>query len=261
MCGRPKRYRPKFCRPPTYPDLVTDYDPRIVDLYDEDNPAGLDHAFFRALADECQAHEVLDLGCGTGMLTVGLATGDRTVVGVDPSPAMIAFARNRPGAQRVAWVTGDSSSVPRAQFDFALMTSNVAQHISDPDWTRTLSDLRSCMRVGGVLAFDSRNPLARAWDDWDSPGKTSRDTQHGPLVEWMEAELIDDRTVQITAHNLFTRTGDTVTIREALKFRARAEIESDLRAADFDIEAVYSDWSRTPFDDSAQVMVFVARAR
>lgn len=240
---------------------MTDYDPRIVDLYDEDNPEGPDHAFFRALADERRAHVVLDLGCGTGMLTVRLATGNRTVVGVDPSPTMIAFARDRPGAQRAEWVVGDSSSVPRAQFDFAVMTGNVAQHIPDPDWTRTLSDLRSSMSVGGTLAFDSRNPSARAWEGWAAPDRTSRDTQHGPLVEWMYAELVDDRTVQITAHNLFTRTGDTVTIREALKFRSLAEIERDLRAADFDIEAVYGDWFRSPFDDSAPVMVFVARAR
>lgn len=59
-------------------------------------------------------------------------------------------------------------------------------------------------------------------------GTTSRDTQHGPLVEWMDAELVDDRTAQITAHNLFTRTGDTVTIREARLADLQVDSLSDL---------------------------------
>ena len=48
------------------------YDPRIVDLYDLDNPDGPDHDFYRALADSRDARSILDLGCGTGILTVTL---------------------------------------------------------------------------------------------------------------------------------------------------------------------------------------------
>lgn len=241
-------------------DAVGDYDFRLVDLYDEDNPDGPDHEFYRGLADERRAQIVLDLGCGTGILTVTMAADGRTVVGVDPSPAMIAFARGRPGADGVTWVVGDSSVAPREQFDFSIMTGNVAQHIMDGEWGRTLRDLRDRMSLGGTLAFESRNPAARAWEDWASDERSSRQTRHGELVEWMDVACTNDRTVQLSAHNLFTRTGEEVTSSQTLIFRSRAEIEDDLLKAGFDTEAVYRDWKLTPFDVSAKIMVFVARA-
>lgn len=240
---------------------MTDYDPRIVDLYDEDNPDGPDHDFYRFLADEREAQTILDLGCGTGILTVTLAKGLRKVVGIDPSSAMIRFARNRSGAEHVTWIEGDSSSVPSEQFDYVIMTGNVTQHIQDSDWMSTLHDLRRCMQAGSTLAFESRNPLARAWEDWTSADRARRETRHGTLEEWMDVELVDDRAVRLVAHNRFVRTDTTVTEEQLLMFRSRKEIERHLRAAGFEIEAVYGDWAMTLFDESAQVMVFVARPR
>ena len=198
---------------------VTDYDPRIVDLYDQDNPDGPDHDFYRALADDLHAQTILDIGCGTGILTVTLTDDDRRVVGVDPSAAMIAFARDRRGAELVTWIEGDSSNAPHEVFDLAIMTGNVAQHIADADWERTLRDLRQRMTVGGTIAFESRNPVARAWESWASGAPTTRETPHGTLIEWMDVELIDDRTVHLAAHNTFVRSGETVTMVETLIFR------------------------------------------
>ncbi len=240
---------------------VADHDSRIVDLYDEDNPDGPDHDFYRALADAREALTILDLGCGTGLLTVTFSGCGRRVVGIDPSSAMLAAARTREGADHVDWIQGDSTAAPEEFFDLAVMTGNVAQHISDADWARTLSDLRTRMRPGGILAFESRNPSARAWESWGSEEPMSRETRYGTLTEWMGVELIDDRTVRIQAHNLFATTDETITVTETLVFRSRAEIELDLRGAGFDVVEVHGDWSSTPFHEAARVMVFVARAR
>ena len=240
---------------------MTDYDPRLVDLYDSDNPDGPDHDFYRSLADNRNVRRVLDLGCGTGILTVTLTAGDRHVVGVDPSATMLAYARARPGAERVRWIEGDSSYAPRAEFDLALMTGNVAQHIPDAEWTRTLQDLHDSMRDGGTLAFESRNPATRAWEEWDSEVRSSRDTAHGTLIEWSEVTLVDAQTVELVSHNLFTRTGETVTDTQRLAFRTRERIETDLHRAGFDVEAVHGDWAGTSFSGDEPVMIFVARAR
>ncbi|BDA63834.1 class I SAM-dependent methyltransferase [Actinomyces capricornis] len=149
-----------------------DYDPRIVDLYDQDNPDGPDHDYYRALADRVDARDILDLGCGTGILTVTLAAPGRRVVGADPSTAMLDHARRRPGAAAVTWVEGDSRALAcgrHERFDLMILTGNAAQHIPDPEWQRTLHDLRHSCRDGAVLAFETRNPAARAWIGWAGP--------------------------------------------------------------------------------------------
>ena len=53
-------------------------DPRLAVLYDIDNPSGADHDFFRGFADDVGARRIIDLGCGTGILTV--TSPQRTVL-------------------------------------------------------------------------------------------------------------------------------------------------------------------------------------
>ena len=240
---------------------MTDYDWRLVDLYDGDNPDGPDHDFYRALADEVGAHSVVDLGCGTGILTVTLASAGRTVVGVDPSASMLAYAQRRAGASAVDWCLGDSRTIPSGPIDFAVMTGNVVQHITETDWLRTLRDLRTALREGGTLAFESRNPATRSWRSWASEERSMRKTAHGTLIEWSEAEEIAPGAVKLVSHNLFTESNETVTSTLVLYFRDRSDLEHQLNAAGFEVEAVYGDWERGPITDASAVMVFVATAR
>jgi SAM-dependent methyltransferase len=239
---------------------MPDLDPRIVALYDGDNPDGPDHDFDRALAEEVGARSVLDLGCGTGMLTVTLATAGRRVVGVDPSAAMLDVARHRPGGDAVEWIHGDSRAIPAGPYDLAFLTGNVVQHIADPEWMRTLADLRASLRTGGTLSFESRNPADRAWETWAGPA-TTRDTAHGKLEEWAEVEETRPGRVTVAFRSRFAATGDLVTEVQEFAFRDRATITQQLDAAGFDVDAVHGDFARGPLTASSRVMVFVARAR
>ena len=240
---------------------MSDYDARLVDLYDHDNPDGPDHDFYRSVADECGAESILDVGCGTGVLTVTFAREGREVVGIDPSQAMLAFARRRQGAEAVDWILGDSCVIPPRQFDVAVLTGNVVQHILDPEWQRTLLDLRAHLRTGGVLAFDTRNPGARAWEGWGSQERSRRDTPHGPLVEWADVAGPDEGVITARFHNQFLLTGESVTEAARFAFRHADTLGQQLAAAGFGVEAVYGDWARTPFSPGASCMVFIAHAR
>ena len=59
-------------------------DQRLAALYDVDNPDGVDHDCFRRFVARVAPRRIIDIGCGTGLLTVTLVAPGREVVGVDP---------------------------------------------------------------------------------------------------------------------------------------------------------------------------------
>src|SRR4051794_34607390 len=143
-------------------------DPRLVAVYDATCPWSRDDDFFVAVVEEGgPALRVLDLGCGTGRLAIGLAARGHKVTGVDPARASLDAARAKPGAELVTWIGGMSRALPGASFDVAVMTSHVAQFfVADVEWARVLADVHRALVPGGRLTFDARDPADRGWERW-----------------------------------------------------------------------------------------------
>lgn len=236
-------------------------DPRLVDLYEIENPRGADTDFYIRLAADLNARHILDLGCGTGLLTRELAVNGRRVVGVDPSPAMLAYGRRQPGAERVQWVEGDASALGTPAADLALMTGNVAQiFLDDDEWAAVLRHIHDALRPGGRLAFESRNPDDRGWERWTPEATLARfDSPHGPVESWVELLSVEEGRVRFEGHTVFTATGEALVAGSELRFRSRVELTASLTDAGFTVEHVYGDWARGPVTDTSRVMVFVAQ--
>jgi ubiquinone/menaquinone biosynthesis C-methylase UbiE len=236
-------------------------DPRLVELYDRDNPRGEDTDLYLALASGLNAHRILDLGCGTGLLTCELAVEGRQIIGIDPSAAMLAVARKKPGAERVQWIQGDSSTLGKQEADLAIMTGNVAQvFLDDTEWDTTLHALYATLRSGGYLVFESRNPEAQAWKKWIRDETFEQlDTPFGPMECWMELVGVENGRVRLLGHNVFKSTGEDVVASSELRFRSKSELTDSLIHAGFIVEQVYGNWHSEPFTETSRVMVFVAR--
>lgn len=236
-------------------------DPRLVALYDRDNPRGVDTDFYLALAAELKAQRIIDLGCGTGILTCELAVEGRQIIGIDPSAVMLAVAQTKLGAEKVWWIQGDCSALGRHEADLAIMTGNVAQvFLDDSEWARTLSALHTALRPGGYLAFESRNPAARAWEKWGREDTFERiSTPFGAMACWMEVVSVSHGMVRFVGHNVFESTGEDVIASSELRFRSKEEFANSLGDAGFVIEQLYGDWHRVPFAESSQLMVIVAQ--
>src|SRR5690606_21597290 len=108
------------------------------------------------------------------------------------------------------WIEGDASAIPAGTFDLLVMTGNVAQHIPDPHWAHTLHRLRDAAAKGAVLAFESRNPLTRAWETWNEEKPETRQTPFGPLTEWCATEESAPGLVKLCFHNRFEETGEVL---------------------------------------------------
>ncbi|MEM7325720.1 MAG: class I SAM-dependent methyltransferase [Actinomycetota bacterium] len=231
-------------------------DPRIAARYDVDNPDGPDHDFYRALVHRVDPEVVVDLGCGTGILTVTLVSAGRTVIGVDPDAGMLDVARNRPGSERVTWQLGDSRLIG-GPVDVVVMTGNVAQHIGPHHWERTLADISTALRPGGTVAFETRNPTVQAWRGWTRDATIgTRPTRDGPLTEWIDATEPDAAgTVILTATNHWEATGEELIVRQPLTFRSLRQIEEQLDAVGLVVRQVFGGWSGEPFDSESPLLV------
>ncbi|GAB3834140.1 class I SAM-dependent methyltransferase [Kribbella italica] len=241
-------------------------DEQLVELYDGDNEPRDDHAYYRALADRVAAATaadrggattIVDLGCGTGLLTRALAAvPGRRVIGVDPSPTMLGFARRQPGADAVTWIDGDASALAAdGQADLVISSGNAMMHVED--LPATLTRLAAALRPGGVISFESRNPAVRAWEQWTT-GVTERETPFGPLREWMEVTAVDQGRVTFDAYNVF-EDGRQEVYTSVLFFRDAEQLAGALEASGFGEIELLGGWHDEPL--TAESRLIVVRAR
>lgn len=102
-------------------------------------------------------HEVVvDVGCGSGNLTLQAARSARLAVGLDPSLDAARFCRSRPsaGSCEFAVATGDGLPLADGAFDAALLVE-VIEHLADPG--AVLSELHRSLAAGGRLLVTTPN--------------------------------------------------------------------------------------------------------
>ena len=238
--------------------------PRLVAVYDSVNAYGPDTqlAFYPALAHELGARSVVDLGCGTGLVTCELARRGLQVTGADPAPAMLSVARARTPCGSVDWIEGGAEALGALEADLAIMTGHVAQFfIDDVEWGAALDGLQGALRPEGWLAFESRNPAAREWEGWtaDAPA-TVDDPRQGRLLVWSEVEAERDGIVSYANHYRFQATGEELVSHSSLRFRTLDELEVSLGAGGFQVQEVFGDWDRRPAGPDAPELIVIAQA-
>lgn len=236
-------------------------DPRLVQIYDIENPRGIDTDFYLNLANELNAEKIIDLGCGTGLLTRELASTKRSVIGVDPSSAMLDYAQRQPNAENVTWIEGDANTLRQSQADLVVMTGNVAQvFLTDSDWMTTLKSIHHTLKSGGCLAFETRNPDARGWEKWNRENSYFEfESPNGPMSTWVEVTEIKDNLVYFNGHNIIKNTGENIIVESALRFRNLEEISKSLDDVGFTIKNIFGYWDKTPHSEQSSLMIFIAQ--
>jgi SAM-dependent methyltransferase len=249
-----------------------------VEAYDAIHPVipgGDDLAFFAALARETGGR-VLELGCGTGRLTIPLAEAGFEIVGLDRSSAMLDVARRRLDALddaargRVSLVEGDMRSY-ELEPTFALIFAafRVFMALLDPDaQLEALITARRHLRSGGRVAVDVFDPRL----DLLTPGthpitrQVSGRLPSGNVVEAGPIQRTNDplRQVLVERWRFVERDADGHEVRAeeevlTMRWTYRFEMRHLLARAGFDVVAEFGDYAGGPPAYGAE-QIWVARA-
>ncbi|GAA0900548.1 class I SAM-dependent methyltransferase [Virgisporangium ochraceum] len=132
---------------------------------------------------------VVDLGCGTGQLTLPLAGRVRAAVGVDPEPDMLRLAgtaARHAGVRNASWMVGFDSDLPAlgallGPGTVAAVTAAVAIHWMDQ--AALFAAARPLLRRGGGVAVVTNGaPLWLQDSDWSR-------TLRGVLEAWTARDV------------------------------------------------------------------------
>ncbi len=242
-------------------------------LYDLQHDAYRDDlAFYRRLAED-QDGPVLELGAGTGRVTLALAEVGVDVVALEPNAAMreraaarlAAAAERRPAlGERVRIVDGDARALALDE-RFALIVAAFntlmhLEHIADQD--AALRRAREHLAPGGAFACDVFVPrfgpagVVRAEPAWTALAGPGAD-----LFTWQHHDPVAQVVV---SHHRLDRFGDdggvtrqAATLRQ--RYYQRLELERALRGAGFTDVRCYGDFERGPVRAGSDVWAFVAR--
>ena len=226
-----------------------------------------DVKFWRSLA-AAENGPVLELGCGTGRITIPAARAGAHVVGVDRSAAMLERARLRvkrlKGVGSAALVRGDIRELPFREsngFSLVMAPYGILQSLTrEKDLTETLASVHRVLRRGGTFGIDLVPDLPR-WSEY-SRRVSLRGLRGKTRVTLVESVRQDrKRRLTIFDHEYVERRGRLSRVHTfSLTFRTLSvpQITRRLAAAGFHVTAVLGDYKGGPWSPDSDVWVILA---
>jgi ubiquinone/menaquinone biosynthesis C-methylase UbiE len=109
------------------------------------------------LAHLSDGDRLLDIGAGTGLLTLSAAPRVASVIAVDASPAMCSYLERKlseRGVANVKTLRASATALPLAAESVDVVVSNYCfHHLSEEEKVRALLDTRRVLTPGGRLVF------------------------------------------------------------------------------------------------------------
>jgi len=241
-------------------------DPEIYDLENSDfEPDG---PFILSLAKKLGG-KVLELGCGTGRVTIPLAQSGVEIVGLDIVPGIIDLARRKSGELPIEWVVADVRTFHLGQkFRLIFESGSVFHHML------TLQDQEAYLaRVREHLEDDGQWVLSLFFPKLHHLVSTDEEeewftTQHPDGYE-IKVSGIDkyDAIRQIkteTAYRRWTEPNGKVMTHVAplsLRYVYPQEMEALLHYAGFEVVERYGDSDLSPLTNESRFLIYICRKR
>jgi SAM-dependent methyltransferase len=220
---------------------------------------------------------VLELGCGTGRITMALAQMGMRVTGLDLSERMLERATKKRSMlrteerERVHLVQGDMAKFDLGEkFRLIIIPFRPFQHLLEvKEQMACLECVRKHLMQGGRLILDVFQTDAERMHDPVHMRET-------PIVEYKTS---DGRQVRITERVAAFHRAEQINDVEMifaiehpggkkerlvfawpLRYFFRYEVEHLLARCGFRVKSLYGNFDRTPLEDASPEMIYVAQS-
>jgi SAM-dependent methyltransferase len=257
--------------------LVSEQEVQLYDVAVPDWPGEID--FYRDMAMKVKERggSVLEVGCGTGRVTLQLAQEGISIVGMDISPAMLTIARQKSQElPNVRWVEGDMMSFDlRECFDLIIIPGHSFQFMLTPeDQLACLNCIRQHLAPHGKLVLHINHDdlgwlggLAEGrGTDFKLKGEYRQDAMQGSVRAWTawSYETGTQTASAIDAWEFIGEDGKVIERKEGVHKRLHVvfpfEMKHLLARVGFEVEALYGDFFQHELQNTSPDMIWITRA-
>ncbi|MCR5522954.1 MAG: class I SAM-dependent methyltransferase [Clostridia bacterium] len=242
-------------------DLFSCYYDLLID--DEDSEKR--NKFYAELLNKNGADSgiLLDLGCGTGTMSIYMASIGYDVIGVDASTGMLIKAREKidDSGKSILLLNQDMTALDLyGTIDCAVCALDCLNHLPDKDAvSQALSGVSLFMNSGGIFVFDVNTVYKHREILADNAFIYDTDEVFCVWQNFLNA----DNSVDISL-DFFEKTGELYS-RETEFFTERAysicELEDIVDKAGFDVLSINDDLSYDGLKENSERAVFTVKKR
>jgi ubiquinone/menaquinone biosynthesis C-methylase UbiE len=260
--------------------MTAAYDSFIADYYDASPPVARrtqDIAFYRDAARE-YGDPVLELGCGTGRVTMALAEAGRRVIGLDVSERMLERAIRKRASLRVEarerlhFIQGDMTQFQLGEkFRLIIIPFRAFQHLLETEeQIACLEQVKKHLSPKGRLIVDFFQTDAQHMHDpacqqesllaeYEMPGQ-GRVKLYERVVAFHRAQQRNDAEMIFEVMRSDGRQ-ERLVWSWTVRYFFRYEVEHLLARCGLRTSALYGDFDKSPLRDTSPEMIFVAEAK
>ncbi len=233
------------------------YGEHVADVYDEWYrlpDAGPECALLRELADGGRA---LELGIGTGRISLLLAESGVDVHGIDASPAIVDRLRAKPGGDAIPVTIGDMADVPvDGRFSLVFVVFNTLFMLTTQEaQVRCFRRVAAHLEPGGRFLVHVFVPDTSRIERGQSLGV--KDV--GREMVRLDASLYDPQAQRVHTTQIRITEAGIRLVHSRLRYASPPELDLMAQLAGLELEARWASFSREPFTDASPFHVSVYR--
>ena len=224
-----------------------------------------DIRFYSRLAERLGARQLLEIGAGSGRVSIPLARRGLQVTGLELSSKMLEIGMQNATreAVRVDFVLGDARDFQlEQQFPLIIAPFNALMHlytVSDQD--RALASIKAHLEPGGVFAFDVYVPRFGTLGVLRHEGETFLEPDGTRTDVFLKQHLDQINQMVTTTYFVDTIASDSSLSRKVIELTQRyfTRFELSRWLSDFRLE-IYGDFEGGRLDESSKHYVVVAKS-